>query len=90
MIRKHVYFEGKVQGVFFRANTREKAVKEGITGWVRNLRDGRVEAIFEGSKERVDEVIRWCKHDQPIARVTGVDVIEEEYSDEFDGFDIRR
>ncbi len=90
MIRKHVYFEGKVQGVFFRANTREKAVKEEVTGWVRNLRGGRVEAVFEGSQEKVDEVIRWCKHDQPRAGVTDADIEEEEYTGEYEGFEIRR
>ncbi len=90
MIRKHVYFQGTVQGVFFRANTREKAAKEEVTGWVRNLRGGRVEAVFEGPQEKVDEVIRWCKHDQPRARVTGAEIEEEEYTGEYEVFEIRR
>ncbi len=90
MIRKHVYFKGRVQGVFFRANTMDKAREEGVMGWVKNLRDGRVEAVFQGTEEKVDEVIRWCRDDQPHARVTGMEVTEEEYTGEFDDFEIIR
>ncbi len=90
MIRKHVYFKGRVQGVFFRKNTKEKARKEGVRGWVRNLRDGRVEAVFEGAEDRVKEVIRWCRNEQPHAKVTDVEIIDEEFTNEFKGFDIRR
>ncbi len=89
MIRKHVYFKGRVQGVFFRANTKDKARKEGVKGWVRNLRDGRVEAVFEGTKDKVDEIILWCRNEQPNARVTDTEVNEEEYTGKFKNFDIR-
>ncbi|MGM0509816.1 MAG: acylphosphatase [Thermoplasmatota archaeon] len=90
MIRKHVFFEGKVQGVFFRANTRDKAREVGIEGWVKNLRDGRVEAIFEGPEEKVDRVIEWCKNHQPHARVDGVEIEVEEASGEFNEFFVKR
>jgi len=88
-IRAHVFVRGKVQGVFFRANTRNKAQELGITGWVRNLPDGRVEAIFEGEKQKVEEIIEWTKRGSPIARVEGVEVEFEEYKGEFNDFEIR-
>ncbi len=90
MIRKHAFFTGKVQGVFFRANTRDKARKENVKGWVKNLRDGRVEAVFEGAEEDVNEVIEWCKYDQPHAIVDDVEVIDEEPTGEFDEFFVKR
>ncbi|MBS3781079.1 MAG: acylphosphatase [Candidatus Thermoplasmatota archaeon] len=90
MIRKHCFFSGKVQGVFFRANTRDKAQEKGVKGWVKNLRDGRVEAIFEGPENRVDEVIEFCKNNQPHARVDDFEIKEEEPTGEFDSFRIKR
>jgi acylphosphatase len=90
MIRKHAFFEGKVQGVFFRANTRDKAQEEGVNGWVKNLSDGRVEAVFEGAESKVNRVIEWCKHNQPYARVDDVEVQEEEATGEFDRFFVKR
>jgi acylphosphatase len=88
-VRAHVYISGKVQGVFFRAHTEEKAWKLDIKGWVRNLRDGRVEAIFEGEKEKVEEMIRWCNRGPPYSKVDKVDVEWEDYKGEFDSFGIR-
>ncbi len=90
MIRKHAFFEGKVQGVFFRANTRDTAREKGVKGWVKNLADGRVEAVFEGPEKKVNEVIEWCKNNQPHARVDGVKVEEEEPTGEFDRFFVKR
>lgn len=90
MIRKHCFFSGKVQGVFFRANTRDQAQNRGVKGWVKNLRDGRVEAIFEGPEEKVNDLIEWCKNNQPHARVDGVEVEEEGPTGEFDSFFIKR
>ncbi len=78
LVRSHVFFTGKVQGVFFRANTKTKARELGLMGWVKNLSDGRVEAVFEGTREQVSEIINWCKHSIPRARVIFVDVNEEE------------
>lgn len=89
MIRRHVYFSGKVQGVYFRYNTKKKAENEDVTGWVQNLEDGRVEAVFEGPKDRVSEVIRWCSDEQPHAEVQNVEVFEEEYQGNFDSFRIK-
>ena len=77
VVRRHVFFTGRVQGVFFRANTRRKAQESGISGWVRNLSDGRVEAVFEGPEERVREIIEWCSNSIPHARVDKVEVREE-------------
>ena len=71
--RAHVYVAGQVQGVFFRDSTREKAEQLGLTGWVKNLPDGRVEALFEGPSERIREMIRWCEQGPPHAEVEDVD-----------------
>ncbi len=59
--RAHVYVSGRVQGVFFRAFVSEKAMELGLTGWVKNIPDGRVEAVFEGEKEKVEQVIVTCR-----------------------------
>jgi len=88
-VRAHVYISGKVQGVFFREYTRKKAQSLGIKGWVRNLRDGRVEAIFEGEKEKVEEMISWCHEGSPYSKVEKVEVKWEEYRGEFNDFEIR-
>jgi len=89
-IRIHVLVSGKVQGVFFRSSTKEKAEELGISGWVRNLSDGRVEAVFEGEKEKVDKMVEWCRKGPEFAKVTDVDVFTEEYQGEFNGFLLRR
>ena len=87
-VRAHVYISGWVQGVFFRSNTRRVAKGLGLTGWVRNLPDGRVEAVFEGDEEAVNEAIEWCRRGPPGAEVEGVDVAWEPYSGGYDDFDI--
>lgn len=81
---------GRVQGVFFRSSTRGKALRLGITGWVRNLRDGRVEALFEGDSNKVDEVIEFCQKGPPSAIVEKVDVFWEDYIGDFADFRIIR
>ncbi|MFW6142418.1 MAG: acylphosphatase [Candidatus Saliniplasma sp.] len=90
MVKKHVFFSGKVQGVFFRANTKKKAQELGVNGWVKNLRDGRVEAVFEGDEEKVDKVIKWCENSQPHARVDDVDISEEKSTEDLQHFFIKR
>lgn len=80
---------GRVQGVFFRATTREEAQKRGVTGWVKNLRDGRVEAVFEGEEEKVKEMIDFCHGGSRAASVEDVEVSWEEYEGEFSDFGIR-
>jgi len=89
MVRAHIYISGRVQGVFFRAHMREKALREGVKGWVRNLPDGRVEAVLEGTEDAVKKVIEWSKRGPPLARVDKVDVIWEEYKGDLRGFEIR-
>jgi acylphosphatase len=86
--RAHVFIKGLVQGVFFRSSTRSEAVRLGVTGWVKNLWDGRVEAVFEGDEEKVKQMIEWCHHGPPGAHVTGVEVIWEEPTGEFSDFRI--
>lgn len=89
MRRVRVYISGKVQGVFFRAYTKEEADRLGLKGWVRNLPDGRVEAVFEGPSEAVEEMIRWCYRGSPASKVTSVEVEEEPYTGEFKDFSIK-
>jgi acylphosphatase len=86
--RTHVYVSGKVQGVYFRATTREEAQERGVDGWVRNLPDGRVEAVFEGPREDVAEMVEFCHEGSQAARVEDVDVTDEEPQGE-DGFEVR-
>jgi acylphosphatase len=82
--RAHVWISGRVQGVFFRAYTGEAAHRIGVTGWVRNLVDGRVEAVFEGEADKVEKMIDWCWEGSPFSRVEKVEVVEEVYSGDFD------
>jgi acylphosphatase len=72
--RAHVRVNGAVQGVFFRVETRDRARSLGISGWVRNLGDGAVEAVFEGPEERVESMVEWCRRGPAGARVESVDV----------------
>jgi len=88
-VRAHVIFSGKVQGVFFRANTERKAVELGVNGWVKNLPDRTVEAIFEGEKTRILELIEWCSKHQPMAEVSNTEVNWEEYKGEFNKFSVK-
>jgi len=88
MKRAHVFISGRVQGVWFRAHTREKAEELGLSGWVRNLHDGRVEAVFEGEDKEVDEMVKWCHRGPPLSRVEKVDVEYEPPKGE-KGFTIR-
>jgi acylphosphatase len=90
MVRAHVYVSGRVQGVFFRYETKSLADELGVKGWVRNLPDGRVEAVFEGEETLVRRMIDFCRKGPPGARVTGVEIEWEEYKGEFKGFAIRR
>lgn len=87
-IRAHVFIVGKVQGVYFRQNTRIVATRHGVTGWVRNLRDGRVEVLLEGYASDVGQVIEWCHAGPPKATVYDVDIKYERYTGEFEGFNV--
>ncbi|MGB2841822.1 MAG: acylphosphatase [Halobacteriota archaeon] len=87
--RAHVVVKGRVQGVYFRYATRDEANMRGVKGWVRNMSDGRVEAVFEGVKEKVDEMIDFCHYGPPGAKVSSVKVTWEDYTGEFKEFSIR-
>lgn len=86
--RAHVYVSGRVQGVYYRATTRDNAREMGLDGWVRNLDDGRVEAVFEGPEDAVREMVRWCETGSRAADVESVDTASEE-PEGLDGFDVR-
>lgn len=89
MKRVHVYISGRVQGVFFRAETQRAANGFNLTGWVRNISDGRVEALFEGKDDNVNKMLDWCHIGPPAARVKEVIVAEEPYSGEFRDFIVK-
>ena len=102
-IRSHIFVSGRVQGVFFRSETCNKAREFGLTGWVKNLEDpyvafgdrdggrrpshGRVEAVFEGDKDKVEKIIEWAKKGPILAKVKKVEIIFEEYKGEFKSFE---
>ncbi len=86
--RARVRVEGRVQGVFFRQHTQETAFKLGVKGWVRNCGDGSVEAVFEGEKEKVEQIIQWCHKGPSEARVMSIRVVWEEFVGEFKDFSI--
>jgi acylphosphatase len=88
-IRAHVFVSGRVQGVFFRSETRYEAQRRKVDGWVRNTSDGRVEAVFEGEKEDVKKVIDFCRRGPSGARVMKIDVRWEDYIAEFKDFKVR-
>lgn len=87
--RAHIIVHGRVQGVFFRHHTTEKARELKVTGWVKNLSDGTVEIICEGEKNDIDEMILWCGKGPRGAFVEKTDVSWEEYAGEFATFDTR-
>lgn len=88
MARAHVYIRGRVQGVFFRASTRDKALAFNVQGWVKNCFDGRVEAAFEGEKDAIDAMVRWCRKGPAGAFVEHIEVCWEEYTGEFCEFSV--
>ncbi len=87
--RVRVVVYGLVQGVFFRQSTRRQAEALGVAGWVRNLPDGSVEAVFEGDAAAVGRLVEWCRRGPPGAEVEDVSVVEEPYRGEFSRFSIR-
>ena len=87
-VRAHVIIAGRVQGVCFRMDTRRAAKQRGVTGWVRNLRDGKVEAVIEGDEKDVESMLKWCETGPPLAHVTKMDLSWEPYSGEFDNFEV--
>jgi acylphosphatase len=86
--RVRVRVRGRVQGVFFRAEARERAESLGVAGWIRNAGDGSVEAVFEGTDEHVDSLLAWCRRGPAGARVEEVEAVREEPAGEA-GFQVR-
>lgn len=87
--RYKIVVGGRVQDVFFRDNTKLEADKLGLTGYVRNCDDGTVEVVAEGEEEALQGLARYCKHGPTAAKVTEFDLIEAEFEDEFDGFNVK-
>ena len=88
-LRVNIIVSGKVQGVYFREKTRKKSEELGVFGWVRNLSDGRVEAVFEGEKDKVKEMVEWARKGPFWAKVNGLEASWEEYKGEFGNFEIK-
>ena len=86
--RAHVYVSGKVQGVFFRQNTKRQAQSQGVKGWVKNLDDGRVEAVFEGEEEAVKALVEFCSKGPKGASVTNIAVDWDPFKEEYPSFNI--
>ncbi len=87
--RVHVVVHGRVQGVFYRASTLEKAIELGLTGWVKNRADGTVEVVVEGDREKVVKLVDWCRVGPRHAHVTNVEINWEPYAEEFREFRIK-
>lgn len=89
MARLHLFVSGRVQGVFFRQSAKAEAERLGLAGWVKNLADGRVEAVAEGSAEAARRFAEWCRRGPAMASVEDVEVYEED-EEGLDAFEIRR
>jgi len=88
-IRAHIYVSGRVQGVYYRETSKKTAEKLGISGWIKNLKDDRVEGVFEGDKSKVEKMVSWSRKGSFWASVDSFDVIWEDYKSEFSNFEIR-
>ncbi len=87
--RLHIVIEGIVQGVFYRVNTIEESSKLGLTGWVKNRADGRVEAVFEGDVDGIKQIVEWCKKGPPGAVVRNIETTWEQATGDYDSFTIK-
>jgi acylphosphatase len=87
-IKLHVKISGKVQGVWFRVNTKNKAVELGVNGWVKNTLDGGVEAIFEGKEKEIHNMVNWCLRGSPNSKVEKIEIYKKKHSNEHDTFSI--
>ena len=87
-VSRHVLVSGRVQGVWFRHHTGQTAARLGVAGWVRNLPDGRVEAVFEGPADAVAAAVAWCREGPELAAVAGVEVQDQEPLS-LTGFEVR-
>ncbi len=89
MLRAHLWIGGRVQGVFFRSTTSQKAQRLGVYGWVKNCPDRRVEAVLEGERAAVEKLISWCRHGPAFAKVQEVQIEWEDFQGEFSAFNVR-
>lgn len=87
-VRARAIITGRVQGVFFRAETRRAAIDRNVNGWVRNRPDGSVEAVIEGEEASVTSMLEWCWKGSPLSKVQHVDIRREPYEGEFNRFEI--
>jgi acylphosphatase len=87
--RIHIQIQGRVQGVFFRASSREKAHALGLTGWVRNQPDRQVEIVAEGPRELLEALLAWCRTGPPLARVKSVKTGWSDSTGEYSSFEVR-
>jgi len=85
----HVLITGKVQGVWFRATTKQEAEKRGINGWVRNTTEGKVEAVFQGSENQVADMIKWCYEGSRFSHVDHVETTDVKQDKQYTNFTIR-
>jgi acylphosphatase len=88
-IRAHVFVSGRVQGVFFRSRARQEARQRAVTGWARNLPEGRVEAVFEGEEKDVKKLIEFCRKGPVGATVAKAEVSMEQYRGNFEDFQVK-
>lgn len=84
----HAYISGRVQGVGYRYSTLNQANRMGLTGWVKNMPDGRVEALFEGEEGLINQMLNWCQQGPSMAYVTNIEKFKKEYSGQFYDFSI--
>jgi len=84
----HILVTGKVQGVFFRQATKVIAIKNNVTGWVKNLENGQVEILFEGDDKNVNSVIDWCHHGPANSRVDKIKIKKQEFSGQYSDFEV--
>jgi acylphosphatase len=88
LARARVLISGRVQGVFYRAHTRDQARARGLQGWVRNLPDGRVAAVFEGRRDVIEDMLAWCRQGPPYAMVDDLMVDWQPYVGDVEDFKI--
>lgn len=88
LVRARLFVSGRVQGVYYRSYAEDEARRLGVTGWVRNRRDGRVEMVVEGEERDAQAMIAWSRQGSPLARVEDVEVTWEAYTGEFGGFGV--
>ena len=87
-IKVHVIISGRVQGVWFRVNTKKKADELDLSGWVKNTEDGKVEAVFEGDEKNIYDMIRWCSKGSTNSKVSKIEIFKKKYIKEYDNFSI--